>query len=203
MKALRLKLYDNKLFGHSEAICGIYSPQGDKGGILVTVSKDGCLRGWDIFERKKISKIFLLRNPPATVTEEDSETKEKEAFDPLSIVECCIFNKKSVFCGYSDGSIYAYNMKTGNIVYIFQGHEDKVSGIEWIDANTFVTCAYDETIVFWDSMVSLGNFLGFIQKINKFYFSVLSFDFDWFLEWSRDCYYQDEPRGDQNEEIWG
>jgi WD40 repeat protein len=59
MKALRLRIYKDKLFGHNESICGIYSPSGEKGGILVTVSKDGCLRGWDVFERKKISKIYL------------------------------------------------------------------------------------------------------------------------------------------------
>jgi WD40 repeat protein len=59
MKALRLRLYKDKLFGHNESICSIFSPQGDKGGILVTVSKDGCLRGWDVFQRKKISKLIL------------------------------------------------------------------------------------------------------------------------------------------------
>lgn len=63
MKALRLRIYKDKLFGHNESICGIYSPSGEKGGILVTVSKDGCLRGWDVFERKKISKIYLQREP--------------------------------------------------------------------------------------------------------------------------------------------
>ena len=59
MKALRLRLYKDKLFGHNESICSIFSPQGEKGGILVTVSRDGCLRGWDVFERKKISKLIL------------------------------------------------------------------------------------------------------------------------------------------------
>lgn len=155
MKALKLKLYKNKLFGHNESICGIYSPQGEKGGILLTVSKDGCLRGWDVFDRKKISKIYLKREMKEDNVEqaEDKSEKEAEAFDPLNIVECCIFNKNAVFCGYSDGSIYTYNLKSGNTVYKFQGHEDKVSDMEWIDNNAFVTSSYDETIVFWDSLV--------------------------------------------------
>jgi WD40 repeat protein len=142
MKALRLRLYKDKLFGHNESICGIYSPQGEKGGILVTVSKDGCLRGWDVFERRKISKLYLKREEPEE-KEDSVSSKETEAFDPLNVVECCIFNQKTAFCGYSDGSIYAWNMKTGEIVYRYQGHEDKVTGIQWIDFNSFATCSYD------------------------------------------------------------
>ncbi len=135
MKALGLVLYKDKLFGHNGSICGIFSPGGDKGGILVTVSKDGCLRGWDVFERKKISKLYLHKDGGESSLEETSGGKKAGAFDPLNVLECCIFNQKTVFCGYSDGSIYAWNMKGGELIYKFQGHEDKVTGIEWIDPN--------------------------------------------------------------------
>lgn len=154
MKALRLRIYKDKLFGHNESICGIYSPSGEKGGILVTVSKDGCLRGWDVFERKKISKIYLQREPSDSEHKKEEPSTTKQSFDSLNVLECCIFNQKTVFCGYSDGSIFAWNMKTGECVYKYQGHEDKVTGIEWVDPNCFATCSYDQTIVFWDSLVS-------------------------------------------------
>lgn len=131
MKALGLVLYKDKLFGHNGSICGIFSPGGDKGGIIVTVSKDGCLRGWDVFERKKISKLYLNKDG----VENSNDDKKPTAFDPLNVLECCIFNQKTVFCGYSDGSIFAWNMKGGDLIYKLQGHEDKVSGMEWIDPN--------------------------------------------------------------------
>jgi WD40 repeat protein len=156
MKALVLKKFKHRLYGHKESICGVFSPQGDKGGILVTVSKDGYLRAWDVFQKKKITTQSLNRDPERPVAEgDDSSHKGSEKFDPFEIIESCIFNQKTVFCGYSDGSIYAFNMKTGNLIYKFQGHEDKVSSMVWIDPHTFVSSSYDETIVFWDSMVSL------------------------------------------------
>jgi len=30
-----------------------------------------------------------------------------------------MFNRATVFCGYSDGSIYAWNMNTGTLIYQF------------------------------------------------------------------------------------
>ena len=44
-------------------------------------------------------------------------------------------------------------MKSGELIYKYQGHEDKVSGMEWIDPNTFASCSYDQTLVFWDCLV--------------------------------------------------
>lgn len=122
---------------------------------MVTVSKDGCLRGWDVFERKKISKLILDKEKLDSPKDEEQQNsdRDKEAFDPLNLVECCIFNQKTVFCGYSDGSIYAWNMKSGELIYKYQGHEDKVSSMEWIDPNTFVSSSYDQTLVFWDCLV--------------------------------------------------
>lgn len=159
MKAHFSILSNHILRGHKEAICGIYSPQGEKGRLLITVSKDGCLRGWDVYERKKISKVILKRDIPEEIEEnvdkEEKSAKKIKAFDAMSIIESCIFNENVVFCGYSDGSIYTYNMKSGNIVYKYQGHEDKISGMEWIDYNAFVTASYDETIVFWDTLVNI------------------------------------------------
>lgn len=78
-------------------------------------------------------------------------------FDPLSLVECCMFNKETVFLGYSDGSIYAWNMKSGTLIYSYQGHEDKVSALVWIDLNTFASSSFDSTIVFWDSREGVSN----------------------------------------------
>lgn len=87
--------------------------------------------------------------------DEANSERQKEAFDPLNLVESCIFNQKTVFCGYSDGAIYAWNMKSGDLIYKYQGHEDKVSGMEWIDPNQFTSCSYDQTLVFWDCLVRI------------------------------------------------
>ena len=153
-KILRLKQYKDKLKGHPLSIVGIYSPEGEKGGQIFSLSQDGCLRAWNVYERRKLKKLYLKRSADKDIDSKDasqSQVGDKQAFDPLDVIESCMFNKATVFCGYSDGSIYAWNMNTGTLIYQFQGHEDKVSALEWLDPNSFASSSYDQTIVFWDT----------------------------------------------------
>jgi len=151
-KTTNPKLYKGGLSGHREAVVGIFSPDGFKGSMLVTISKDGCLRGWDLVGNKKLQKIFLSRDN--SVKQDNEDTPKKKAFDPLNTIEAVIFNRLTVFCGFGDGAIYAWNLTSGKLVYNYQGHEDKVTALIWIDPNTFASSSSDQTIVIWDTSVS-------------------------------------------------
>ena len=70
------------------------------------------------------------------------------------MVESVLFSERTVFCGYTDGSIFAWNIMEGKLLFHFEGHDDKVSGLAWITPDKFVSCSYDQTIVFWDALVS-------------------------------------------------
>ena len=56
IKTQKTLLYKEKMRAHKDAIVGIYSPQGPKGGLLVSVSRDGGLIVSDLFERKLLLK---------------------------------------------------------------------------------------------------------------------------------------------------
>lgn len=117
------------LKGHKEEIVGLYSPEGPKGSLLMSVSKDAHLRVWNVFEKRRITKMFLKREVEVEEDESSqsssikSDTKKlqdrDEAYDPLDVVESCLFNRATVFCGFGDGSIYGWNMKSGGLVYKF------------------------------------------------------------------------------------
>ncbi len=147
-KTSKILLYKDRLTGHKDAIVGLHSPQGLKGGLLVSVSRDGRLKVWDLFEREFVLKRFLCRQDNAI-----EDTGQKVELGPLDMIESALFNEKSVFCGYSDGAIYAWNMKEGTLIYHFEGHDDKVSGMAWLTPDIFVSCSYDQTIIFWDALV--------------------------------------------------
>ena len=119
MKSFKLKLYEKKLTGHQQEIVAFNTPQGPEGGILISISKDSLLRVWDLFEESSKIKNYLskftneegegietmdLSQEEREELEETIERDRKE--NPLT---CAIFNQKTVFCGYKDGSIYAWN----------------------------------------------------------------------------------------------
>lgn len=108
MKGTKVLLYKDKLTGHKESIVGVYSPQGPKGGILVSVSRDGRLKVWNLFERDFILKRVLLKNMKAT-----EDVGQKIDVAPMDMIDACLFSEKTVFCGYADGTICAWNMKVG------------------------------------------------------------------------------------------
>ena len=43
--------------------------------------------------------------------------------------------------------------KEGNLVYYFEGHDDKVTGMEWLNPDRFCTTSFDQTLIFWDALV--------------------------------------------------
>ena len=144
----KLKFYKDKLSGHRDTIVNIYSPQGPKGGILVSVSRDGRLKVWDLIERGYIVKRILMKAAHAA-----EDIGQKVEFGPMDMVESVLFSEKTVYCGYSDGSIYGWNMKEGTLIYNFEGHDDAVTGLIWLTPDRFVSCSFDQTIIFWDVLV--------------------------------------------------
>lgn len=148
MKGTKLLLYKDKLSGHRDTIVGVYSPHGDKGGILVSLSCDGRLKVWNLVNREFMLKRILYRNGKS-----QEDTGQKNEIGPLEYIESCLFNEKTVFCGYADGAIFGWNMKEGNLVYHFEGHDDKISSMVWLYPDRFVTSSYDQTLIFWDAMV--------------------------------------------------
>lgn len=109
MKGTKVLLYKDKLTGHKESIVNVYSPQGPKGGILVSVSRDGRLKVWNLFERDFILKRVLLKNMKAT-----EDVGQKIEVSPMDMIDSCLFTDKTVFCGYADGTICAWNMKVAS-----------------------------------------------------------------------------------------
>lgn len=119
MKGTKVLLYKDKLTGHKESIVGVYSPQGPKGGILVSVSRDGRLKVWNLFERDFILKRVLLKNSKAT-----EDVGQKIDVSPMDMIDSCLFSDKTVFCGYADGTICGWNMK---VLTIYSGRKSSVS----------------------------------------------------------------------------
>lgn len=106
MKGTKVLLYKDKLSGHKESIVGVHSPKGPKGGILVSVSRDGRLKVWNLFDRDFIIKRCLLKHGNAP-----EDVGQKIDLPLLDMIESCLFSEKTVFGGYTDGSICAWNMK--------------------------------------------------------------------------------------------
>jgi WD40 repeat protein len=145
----KLKFYKDKLSGHRDTIVNIYSPQGPKGGILVSVSRDGRLKVWDLIERGYIIKRILTKAAHAA-----EDIGQKVEFGPMDAIESALFSEKTIYCGYCDGAIYGWNMKEGTLIYNFEGHDDAVTGLAWLTPDRFVSCSYDQTIIFWDVLVA-------------------------------------------------
>lgn len=132
--------------GHSDAVCDLFSFAGEMGGLLVSISCDGHLRVWDLVS-EKFEKKFLRRFP-----DEYDEEGNVKRMNTLDFIDHAGFTDKIIYCTYPDGAIYAWNMKSGELVYTFQGHDDKITAIIMINATTFATCSYDNTVVIWDSL---------------------------------------------------
>jgi WD40 repeat protein len=43
--------------------------------------------------------------------------------------------------------------KEGTLVYHFEGHDDKITGMEWLIPDRFCTSSFDQTVIFWDALV--------------------------------------------------
>ena len=185
----KILLYKDKLTGHKESIVGVYSPQGDKGGILVSVSRDGRLKVWNLLERDFILKRILQKNKNSI--EDIGQKQEVLTSGIMDSIESCLFNDKTVICGYMDGIINAWNMKEGALVYRFEGHDDKISGLLWITADRILSSSFDSTLIFWDTLtgtssmiVKMEHEINMMSRLkNKIYLlcnsrDVLAFDLD-------------------------
>lgn len=61
MQKVQSKAYKNRLKGHKDGVITLYSPDGPESGIIFSASKDGCLRGWNLVEKKIMMKLFVSR----------------------------------------------------------------------------------------------------------------------------------------------
>lgn len=148
MKGSKFSMYNYKLLGHREGIVGVHSPQGDKGGLLVSVSRDGRLKVWNVYDKKLLLRRVLIRGQDAP-----EDTGDKSEVGPLDVVESTLFSEKTVFCGYADGQIHGWNMKEGTHIYQFEGHDDRISGMTWLSPDRFISSSYDQTLIYWDAMI--------------------------------------------------
>lgn len=146
----KIFLYKDKLKGHKDSVTHLYSPQGVKGNILISVSRDGRLKGWDLYGRGFIMRKVLLRGEAAV----DDVGGKAETSGVFEAVESALFNERTAFCGYGDGAIYGWNMKEGNLIYDLQGHTDKVTGMVWTSPDRFISCSFDQTLIYWDLLVA-------------------------------------------------
>ena len=78
LKIIKTRAFKDRLKGHKDTVICLYSPDGPKGGTLMTSSKEGCIRGliifyivvteflieWDLIERKVINKILVSKKCP-------------------------------------------------------------------------------------------------------------------------------------------
>jgi WD40 repeat protein len=146
----KIYLYKDKLKGHKDSVTHLYSPQGTKGNILVSVSKDGRLKGWDLYGRGFVMRKVLVRGENA-IDDAGGKTESPGVFES---VESALFNERTAFCGYGDGAIYGWNMKEGNLIYDLQGHTDKVISMIWTSPDRFISASFDQTLIYWDLLVT-------------------------------------------------
>lgn len=143
-----LKLYKEKLSGHNDSIIELFSPKGEFGGLLISISCDGNLRIWDLFDKKILTKYYLRRDPDNAY----DDNGNLKRLDMKEYIEKAFFNENTVFCCYQDGSIWAWNIASGDLIYKFKGHEDKITCGLMINPTCFVTGSYDRTQAVWDSL---------------------------------------------------
>lgn len=60
IKKIKTKAFKDRLRGHKDGIITLYSPDGPQSGMLLSASKDGCIRGK--YNQKFINKIQLLQS---------------------------------------------------------------------------------------------------------------------------------------------
>ena len=75
MKVAKSRAFKDRLKGHKESVIALYSPYGDDGHMLYSVSRDGSMRGWDLAKREITLKLLLDRTMN-TIEEKDKEKEE-------------------------------------------------------------------------------------------------------------------------------
>lgn len=61
MKVAKSRAFKDRLKGHKESVISLFSPFGDEGHMLYSVSRDGSMRGWDLAKREITLKLLLDR----------------------------------------------------------------------------------------------------------------------------------------------
>lgn len=68
-KVVKTRAFKDRLKGHKDGVINLFSPEGPSSGILFSASKDGCIRAWDLVERKITTKLLVSRLPNETIKE--------------------------------------------------------------------------------------------------------------------------------------
>jgi len=68
-KVVKSRAFKDRLKGHKDAIISLHSNSFDS-NMLYSASKDGCIRTWDLIERKIIIKLLVSKNSQENEDEE-------------------------------------------------------------------------------------------------------------------------------------
>ena len=166
-----------KLQGHKSVIWALN--WSDDSTRLVTGAEDQSSRVWDADSGEALAEIHEHTGPVWTsvfspdgkevasgsydcaVIICDSYTAERVHFlerDPGSIVNILAYSKSGdmLACGLADGRLRVWNPIEGSLVAEFQGHDDKVKTIEFMeDDNRIVTSSDDGTVRIWNMVDAL------------------------------------------------
>lgn len=122
-----------------------YSPDGSK---LVTGSKDGTVRIWDVGNGREL--MVYRGHESAKFSAEDAKEKEKVNVFRVAGVAFSPDGKKIASCGASE--IHVWEADTGKVVATLKGHKKDVTGIAFArkNGNKLASVSDDKRLMIWD-----------------------------------------------------
>ncbi|EGR31452.1 myosin heavy chain kinase, putative [Ichthyophthirius multifiliis] len=172
-KVFKSKAYKDKLKGHQDGVIKMYAPYGPESGLLLSVSKDGCIRAWDLIERKITTKLHVNRegNDPSVISQNQNENEGQQSNDEsndqaikedqqkkikenknIDQFSAACFSENSIYGGFEDGLICSWNIKSGELTSLYKGHSKQITQLEFLNSRLLVSSSLDESIRVWDTM---------------------------------------------------
>ncbi|EDK31280.1 hypothetical protein TTHERM_00443109 (macronuclear) [Tetrahymena thermophila SB210] len=200
-KVFKSKAYKDKLKGHKDGVIKIYSPYGPDSGLLLSASKDGCIRAWDLIERKITVKLLLSRDGNDTSQmayqkdddqqsgddddvnrdeENVQQQKNKDSKKTIDQFTAACFSENSVYGGYEDGLICSWNIKEGSLNSLYKGHSEAITELEFLNTRLLISASLDQTIRVWDTMNGMNETIYHLNgpvnlmRINKKYIQAIT-----------------------------
>ncbi|CAH2104383.1 unnamed protein product [Euphydryas editha] len=144
LKPLSNQGYDNKEYImkclntislHKEAVTSALR----NGDIIISVSKDGTLKVYDMVQMKQIRSVILCSTP---------------------LSSCVMVDQNIVAAGSWDNEIYLYDVEYGRIVESFRAHDDSVSCLQWLSKDhLLVSGGWDGVVRVWGNVGKTGQAL--------------------------------------------
>ncbi|XP_045459120.1 protein FAN-like [Melitaea cinxia] len=144
LRPLSNKGYDNHEYSmkcintitlHKEAVTSALRT----GDIIVSVSKDGTLKVYNMVHMKQIRSVILCSTP---------------------LSSCVMVDQNIVAAGSWDNEIYLYDVEYGRIVESFRAHDDSVSCLQWLSKDhLLVSGGWDGVVRVWGNVGKTGQAL--------------------------------------------